>query len=206
MIVLSRLINKIKDYFKEEVEFSIDADRYGIDKSNNVIYDSYELPKDYDCNKPTIILVDDNVTMMSILDDDLAYLDKEHSISIKDYNVLKFSTNMAGFLYEDFLNMENIQVSFAILDITLNGSRLCNGINVELDGVDLAISTWKRFPTANIVFYTGNTLNSHIKKIGDMRDKFKDFRFESIDKYVIHKTSKSMKDRRNFLVKFFKAM
>lgn len=158
-----------------------------------------------DQSKETILLLDDNVGVLSFLDDDLNTLNKEGQINLSDYNVLQLDGKLAAFkLRAILLSGQQLNIKYAILDITLGGTLFNDeGLNITLDGVDAYIDISKYYKDVNYLFYTGNKLNPYIKKNEMILKKFNDYTGENLEDHVLFKTSLNRKERLGYLSSFF---
>ena len=98
--------------------------------------------ENYDENKPSILLFDDNLGVISFLMDDLEELEEEGFIKLSDYNILQFSSQYAAFQLQATLKAYNgLNIKYGIFDITLGGGVYDEKKgNIILDGVDAFIS------------------------------------------------------------------
>jgi len=155
----------------------------------------------YDPKKPSIILLDDNPGVLSFLEDDL------RSLNIKDYNIIKFDSKYAGFnLVGTLKSYKGLNIQYCIFDLTFGGG-VYNEIdgNVILDGVDVLKECLYYNKDIKYFFFTGNTLNTYIKKNKEMVDKFKNITSKDITDFILYKTKLNPKDRRNYIKNFLES-
>jgi len=229
------LVEKIKSFFKKEKE-EIKENRYknnedndfqtdiqdeknNLDKCNNCLFrlhckiksnvklcEKYRLPENYDPNKKTILLIDDNFGIISFLEDDIKHIFKKYNLNEEEYNIITFSSQDAAiktiFLT---LNEKDFKVDYAIIDLTYGAIIKTDNGNVKFNGVDVLCYLYKKNPNIKFIFYTGNALNKSIKTINDMIDKFKKCYGKDLDEFVINKNQFSYDERFEiFYERFFK--
>jgi len=159
----------------------------------------------FDASKPSIIIIDDNPGMVSFLKDDLEFLDEEEILNLDDYNLITFETPFAAFDFKRAQTAnDGLNIKFAILDITLGGSRMTEQGNIKYTGVDIFEMILNYNSDVKALFYTGNQLNPHIKaskKLIEQYTKLTDGK--DIKDHILYKTSMDMDDRRKFFAEFF---
>lgn len=159
---------------------------------------------DFDFNKPSILLFDDNMGVISVLEDDLQELEKEGFIKLEDYNILKFSTQHAAFQLQATIKAyQGLNIELAIFDITLGGGVYEEDLgNVVLDGVDTfkAVSDYNQ--NLKYIFFTGNKLNPYINKNKEIIEKYKKYTGEDIQDHILYKASLSPEDRKEYIKNF----
>lgn len=218
------IIQKIKSFFKSEVEEpkqtadfifkdeEIDEDTvcskcnlYTLcNKKRNytcgaVTENEAELLKKIDLSKDTILIIDDNEGIVSFLKDDMDYF-IEKGIIDKDINILTISGQHAAFTLESYLNhVDNLKIKYAIIDITLGGSKMTPVGNMKYTGVDVFEMLHKRYPRMRFLFYTGNNLNPYIKSNSKLIKQFKLITSDDIKNHVLFKTSMDINTRREYI-------
>ena len=160
--------------------------------------------KNFDRDKDSFFIIDDNEGMVSFLEDDLYFLEESGVLNLKDINVISLSGNYSGFTFEVLQEKEKgLNIKWAIIDITLGGSIMTSKGNLKYTGIDVLEMILKYNPDVNYIFYTGNNLNPYIKRTRNMMDKFKKITNDDIENHVLFKTSLDMDDRRRYLAKKF---
>jgi len=160
---------------------------------------NFKLGKEFKEGKKTILLIDDNEGVVSFLKDDLEYFDEEGRIKLSDFNVLCISSKLAAFRYRILQQTHNLNIKYAIIDITIGGSTMTADGNLKLNGVDIYCDMIDKNPDVNFLFYTGNNLNPYIKTNQILIDRFNAKNGDNINKYVLYKTSLDMDSRRKFI-------
>ncbi len=141
----------------------------------------------YSKQKKTILIMDDREEIISSMVDDLKALDSTNSFFIDDYNILTVFTKMAGFSVIDIIEQApDIEIHYALLDIILGGKKVVDGVRVMVDGVDVAIKLYKRFPSIDILFFSGCIIEpsddpSHFK------NRFENFTGDDMNNYILPK-------------------
>ena len=213
------------DFFKKE-EHSITAEQlFKSDKKQNIEVDycenckvkstcmaSYTGKPDYLCNfvqelpdynpdKDSILLFDDNEGVVSFLYDDLVELNEDGQIVLANYNVLKFTGEFAAFsLLASLRPYKGLRIKIAVFDITIGGGVYNDGVgNIILDGVDAFIAVKEYNEDLIFSFFTGNKLNPYVHKNQEIIEKYKKATNNDIIDSVVYKTSLSFKDRQNLL-------
>lgn len=175
-----------------------------VQKEEKYLCQFIKIIDDYDPEKPSILIFDDNMGVVSFLEDDLIEVDEENKINLSEYNILKFSSQYAGFQLQAALKTYNgLNIQYGIFDLTLGGGVYDEKKgNIVLDGVDAFISVQKMNPNLKYIFFTGNKLNPYIKKNKEIIEKFKAFNGSDISDHVLYKTSLSPEDRKNYIADF----
>jgi len=147
--------------------------------------------EDYDPGKKTLLIMDDREAIISSILDDLYSLEEQESeFHLKNFNILKLQSKMAGFNTMDILtNAPLIEINYALLDIILGGKKVIDGKRKMVDGVDVAISIWDKFEAAEILFFSGCIIDSGNKEIFNFKDKFEKYTGDSIENYILPKDS-----------------
>ena len=162
--------------------------------------DSIEL-KDFDEDKDTFLIIDDHAGVISFLMDDMDYFCDEGFIDRDKVNILPITSVNAAFtlklLYE---KLPRLNIKWAIIDITLGGSKMLPEGNIKYTGVDVFEMIHKVTPDVSFVFYTGNNLNPYIKSNEKLIEQFKDITGNNIKDYVLFKTSMDINKRRKFII------
>jgi hypothetical protein len=174
---------------------------YCKDKNNITMECNYVIDlKNFDEDKDAILLVDDHEGLISFLKDDFDFILDE--LNIDDLNIITISGKNAGFNFEAiFKKNPNLNIKYAVIDITLGGTRMTtNGIQ-KYTGVDIFEYIYKKNKQLKFLFYTGNNLNTYIKSNKKIVDQFYKITNKHIKQYVLFKTSMSIDDRRDKLIK-----
>lgn len=142
---------------------------------------------DYDPNKKTILIMDDREEIISSVLDDLAALDNTNNFFLEDYNILTVSSKMAGFSVLDILEKApKIEINFALLDVILGGKKNIDGKRKMVDGVDVAIAIWEKFPNADILFFSGCIIETNDDPFS-FKNKFDKYTDDDMNNYLIPK-------------------
>jgi len=160
--------------------------------------------EDYDKTKKSILLFDDNMGVISFLEDDLYELQESNVINLDDYNIIKFSSQYAAFHLQATLKAyDGLNIEYGFFDITLGGGVYDEKKgNIILDGVDAFISAKEYNKDLKFVFFTGNKLNPYINKNKIIINKFKESDDSDIKDHILYKTSLSPDDRRKYIAEF----
>ena len=142
---------------------------------------------DYDTNKKTILIMDDREEIISSVLDDLAALDNTNNFFLEDYNILTVSSKMAGFSVLDILEKApKIEINFALLDVILGGKKNIDGKRKMVDGVDVAIAIWEKFPNADILFFSGCIIETNDDTFS-FKNKFDKYTDDDMNNYLMPK-------------------
>jgi len=156
--------------------------------------------KKYNPELNTILIIDDNEGMVSFLEDDVKYLIQQGTIKEKEYNILLISGVHAAFsLKLLYAKLPRLLIKFAIIDITLGGSKMTKEGNIKYTGVDVFSMIYRNNPFFKYIFYTGNNLNPYIKSNQKIIKQFKDIADKDIKDYILFKTSLDIDSRREYL-------
>ena len=156
---------------------------------------------DFDEDKPSILLVEDNEGVVNFLKEDVQYLEENGLLNNREYNILTFTSNLAAFNFEVAQRkMCGLNIKYAILDITLGGSIMTEDGNIKYTGVDVYEMILKYNPNVKVLFYTGNNLNPYINANAKLIEQFKNItKGKDIKDYILFKTSLDMDTRRKSL-------
>ena len=142
---------------------------------------------DYDTNKKTILIMDDREEIISSVLDDLAALDNTNNFFLEDYNILTVSSKMAGFSVLDILEKApKIEINFALLDAILGGKKNIDGKRKMVDGVDVALAIWEKFPNADILFFSGCIIETNDDPFS-FKNKFDKYTDDDMNNYLMPK-------------------
>ena len=142
---------------------------------------------EYDTNKKTILIMDDREEIISSVLDDLAALDNTNNFFLEDYNILTVSSKMAGFSVLDILEKApKIEINFALLDVILGGKKNIDGKRKMVDGVDVAIAIWEKFPNADILFFSGCIIETNDDPFS-FKNKFDKYTDDDMNNYLMPK-------------------
>lgn len=169
-----------------------------VDEDNN--FNTLNLD-DIDFSKPGILIIDDNEGICSFIEDDLEVLDEEGKIDLDDYNIFVFYGIMCA--YDFIATMEkypNMNIQKAIIDITYSGIVMSKTSNIKLNGVDVFEILHEANPELEYLFYTGNQMNSNIKVIGELVQKYSKIVGRKINDNLLFKTQYNMNDRRKIIL------
>jgi len=155
-----------------------------------------------DFSKPGILIIDDNEGICSFILDDFEELAESGDINLDDYNVFCFHGIMCAYdLISTIQKYDNFNIQKALIDITYTGTIETNNGNIKLNGVDVFEILYELNKNLKFIFYTGNQMNTHIKLIGYIKDKFNRITSKCIDDFIMFKTEYSMKERRQVIKK-----
>jgi len=161
--------------------------------------------QNFDKNKKTCIIIDDNRGIISIVKNALKELHYENKINLNKWNILTFEGGHAAIFFLKFLLQNNFKnINCALIDITFGNILRINNKNIKINGIHLAYFLKKLYPNIKFYFYTGNTLNEYVKYQKELKDFFKEFYGESIDKYVLNKINTSDEDLKLALLNLMK--
>lgn len=158
--------------------------------------------KEFDKNKPTILIIDDHPGMISFLEDDMECMAKYDIIDLDSYNFITFTGQNAVYHFlatDNYYNGLNVEV--AIIDLTFGGSVITETGSVRYTGIEVFERIYSYNKDVKYLFYTGNSLNSYIKSNNEMIVKFNNITGDDILKHILFKSSKSLIDRRKYFAK-----
>jgi len=145
------------------------------------------LNENFNINNENILIMDDRNEIISSIMDDLYSLDEQTSFNINNYNILSTTTKMAGFYVLDILEKApDIVINYALLDIILGGKKITDEKRIMVDGVDIAIQIWERFPQSNILFVTGCIIENSPDK-SNFKYKFDKYTNDDLNNYLLSK-------------------
>ena len=155
-----------------------------------------------DLTQDVILIIDDNNGVVSFLEDDMEYYKEENIIS-EETQILSISGSYAAFTLELLLaKVGDLKIKYAIIDITLGGSRQSEEGNIKYTGVDVFRMLYEDNKDIKYLFYTGNNLNPYIKSNEVLMTKYKDITGRDIGESVLYKTSIDMDSRRKFIAEY----
>ena len=155
-----------------------------------------KLPKDFVMGNKTCLIIDDNYGQVNILSDDIQYIFDKYGIT--DINVIKIYNNMGAFEVNDLLLQygDKLKIDYAIIDLTIGGSRRIGEENIKLSGIDVAGFLKKYSKDIKVIIYTGNNLNTYIEASVKLMNKFKMLTGYNINDHIIIKRSLTVEERR----------
>lgn len=154
-----------------------------------------------DLSKPGILIIDDNPGIVSFLEDDFEVLDEEGKINIEDYNIFSFTSKSAGYMVMATIRKYgNLNIQYAIIDITLGGTINTTEKIIKLTGVDILEILLEMNPNLKYIFYTGNLMNHYIKPIANIMKQYKEITGKDITDDILFKTELNMKDRQRYIL------
>jgi len=157
-----------------------------------------ELP-DFNPNKDSILIVDDNPGIISFILDDLEELE-----GFDNYNIITFDTNYAAYQFEATQQgYGGLNIKYAILDLTLGGTIPTEDGPVKYTGVDIFQQITIFNPEVKVLFYTGNSLNDYVATSKKIINQFMELTGNDIKDFVLFKTSLDLNGRREFLKDWF---
>lgn len=191
---LEKTVNNIKENStdkKYDILTKIDLSRYRDEEYLNP----------YDVNKKTIILVDDLPATKVLYEIAFNEIKRIHKVDVtKDYNIIFFFGKNVGFSVIKFLN-KDINIDYAILDITIDTLAKFDDEYIELDGVDIAIAIANKNATTKIMFNSAHTMNPRNLTVSEFIEKYKKHFKDDMYKYTIDKLVDMNQAIYNFLSK-----
>jgi hypothetical protein len=189
-----------KKWFKKNeppIEFTqlCDKHHYIIDLGKTLDEEVF-VPKNFVMGNKTCLIIDDNYGQVNILSDDIEYIFNKYNIT--DINLLKIQTNMGAFEVNDLLLKygRDLRIDYAIVDLTIGGSRRIGTENIKLTGVDVVGFLKNYSEDLKIIIYTGNNLNTYIESNVKIMNKFKSLTGYNINDHIIIKRSLTVEERR----------
>lgn len=152
-----------------------------------------------DIDKKNILLVDDvrDISLIYkrafrlITNYKCKYPDIKEDLNIyKDFNVYSVFEPQCGAIAFNFL--KNNKIDFAILDLTLGYLTITDNGYINIDGVDLAIEIWRRYPQCHILFSTVHTLNKKNNTIYNYCKKFEAMTGKCLENYYLEKNNENI--------------
>lgn len=191
---LEKTVNNIK-------ENSTDKKYDTLTKIDLSRYKDEEYLNPYDVNKKTIILVDDLTATKVLYEIAFSEIKRRHKIDVtEDYNIVFFFGKNVGFSVIKFLN-KDINIDYAILDITIDTLAKFDDEYIELDGVDIAIAIANKNATTKIMFNSAHTMNPRNLTVSEFIEKYKKHFKDDMYKYTIDKLVDMNQAIYNFLFK-----
>jgi len=135
-------------------------------------------------DKPILLIIDDNIGLISLIEDIIEIHGLENKI-----NVLKIYSSYAGFIFKILeKRFGKIKIDYAVIDITYGGVMFHpEKGNVKYEGIMVFKEIYKHNPDLKFFFYTGNNLNPYVYSSKKIIESFKEITGEDIFKYTIFK-------------------
>jgi hypothetical protein len=147
-----------------------------------------QYPDGFDPDKPTLIILDDNQGATMLFDDDIRALQETRKDLTEGIQFLSITTSQAAFILKAEIDNNNIRnIIGAVLDITLGGYAIMDGLTTTLDGIDSYEIIHERFPKATLRFFTSHTMNKKNAEIYKFMQKFNVLTGEDIEDYTYMK-------------------
>lgn len=189
---LSKLIEILSKFFKNKKNYN----KIIIDITSiipNKIEVEINLPeirliKAFDPSKPSVLIIDDQKGIISIVEDYMA----ECGVDSSQYNILSFYGNFAAFVMQATLERLKeeqalAKIDIAIIDIVLPGKKKINDRYTKYDGVDVAMYLNENFDLKNFAFYTGNIVSAYVGFINEKTEKFFRYFKKPMSEHIIYK-------------------
>jgi len=149
---------------------------------------TYKIPENYNSSKKTILLIDDNLGILSFLEDDVNEIFNKYNMKKEDFNIIKITGRDAPIHIKTLLRLnKEFKVDYAIIDLTFGGIIKTTNGNIKLNGVDVYCDLHNKNKEVKFVFFTGNTLNPYIKSNQKMIETFNKCNKDDIMNYIINK-------------------
>lgn len=160
------------------------------------------LLNNFDISKKNILIMDDKENVVSSVIDELTSLENYSTFNIDNYNIICLHSKEAGFHALEILeHAPDIEIDYALLDIILGGKQKINDHIIMLDGVDVAIKIWEKFPQAEILFITGCLIEDTSDKM-HFKTKFDNYTQDDLNNYILSKDL-GFDEGLKVLIKFF---
>ncbi len=169
----------VKQYTREELMNMLDLDKYP----------DVEYVREFDKNKPTILIMDDIPDTYALYQIDFNKIKIKYNEDVfTNFNVVKALGAEAGFIAYKYI-LSGKRLDYAILDITIGSIvKFDNGEFLDLDGVDIGIAVM-RHTNAKVLFSTAHTLNRKNMVMEYYITKFEEYCDEDITKFSISKNN-----------------
>lgn len=152
---------------------------------------------DFDSNKDSILLIDENKAITNILIDDLKDLEKKYNFNMNNYNLIVVAGPNSALNFEQlYKSYKNLNIKYAIIGITSGGEKIVRGKYVKLSGIDVFDLLCRHDKNLKCLFYV-QSLNYNIKSIKQKIDRFKRIVGEDLKGYVLQNIYKSTEERQN---------
>ena len=135
-------------------------------------------------NKPTLLIVDDNEGLISLIEDIL-----ETSEYANKLNVLKISSIYAGFIFSLIQEKDkDLKIDYAIIDLSYGGVLHHEKYgNIRYEGISVFENVYKKNKDLKFFFYTGNNLNPYVYSSKKILDHFNSITNKDLKDYVVYK-------------------
>jgi len=180
--ILKRKIEELKQHIRIVNNFPVDALAEILLSKNNEIEKIDKQVQKLDLSKKTLLLIDDDSGIISLLNDIIKFSKMSQKI-----NIINIKSSYAGFLYFYLTKKYNIKIDYAIIDITYGGKLQINNTNVSIEGISVFADLITKNPDLKFLFYTGNSLNEYILSSEKIIVFFNELTGNNIEKYAIHK-------------------
>jgi len=213
--IFKKLFNKNKSKKNNETEkfkeiellkkytFNDYCNQCQFQKSCNKECENWQI--NFDKNKKTFIIVDDNSGIISLIKHYLEELSNEEKINLNEWNIISFTGEQTGIFFLKFLYKHKIEnLKAALIDITYGNILRIDNINIKVNGIQLAYIMSTKYKNVKFYFYTGNTLNKYVKSQKLIRDFYKKFFNKEIDEKIINKINTSEEELKEKLLELLK--
>lgn len=143
-------------------------------------------------NLKNVLIVDDLEDIDVVYKTSFNRIQRSYKKNIyRDFNIyITFEPNCGAVAFH-FLKEHRID--YAILDITLGYlTHLNNGQTITIDGIDLAVEIWRRYPECKICFSTVHTCNQKNPTVAKYFKKFHILTGKHLDDYYIEKNDPNL--------------
>lgn len=154
--------------------------------TNDILLPINRIVDTYDSSKPTVLIIDDSVYVLDMVEDYLASI----GITTENHNILRFYGVYAPFVMRDTLKLiKNLIIDYAIIDIVLPGKLRENDQYSKMDGIDVAILLDTEYSCKNMLFFSGNVLNTYVKFIEDKVRRYQNHFNKNLLDSIVFKTA-----------------
>lgn len=152
--------------------------------------------KEFNPNKKSILLIDDNQAITGFLREDLEYLNSNDVFNIEDYNIITVSGPHAAYNLHCLQEQnEGLNIEVAIIDTSYIGAIIQNVQAGRFNGVDVYETISKYNPDVKVLFHS-NCLNVSLKSTIKMLDHFFMLTGKKMENHLLVKTMFNIRKRR----------
>lgn len=186
-------------YKEEEFKVCNGCSFNGLCQVPNIFNDDIESAldgKEYNPDKKSILLIDDNKAIIGFMQEDLEYLNEHGVFDIEDYNIISISGPHAAYNLHCLQEQhQGLNIELAIIDTAYTGAVIQDDIAGRFNGVDVYEKIIKYNPDVKVLFHS-NCLNGALKSTIKMTKQFFMLSGENMENHLLLKTMFNIRKRR----------
>lgn len=145
-------------------------------KFSSDFFCNFNIKIDFDENKESIIIIDDNPGIVSLIKEEIKHC---------NYNIITFTNEDCGFFARSFFEnyKDTLKIKALIVDLYFPSIKVSKTKNLKLNGIDIIFSAKRFLKNKNFTFY----IISGISFLDEYKKKFEAIFSDNLENYVYTK-------------------